>query len=88
MTNFTVINENYEFKDGDVIAVFKINDSEKTYVMYSVDDFEKDESKIMVSYLEKDSNNNDIIVKIHDINERKRIIGIIKEIIKGVGNNE
>ena len=80
---FNILNESYQFKNGDVIAIFKVSGSDKKYIMYAVDDYEKDETKILISYLEKDVNDYDIIVPISDLNERKKIVTMVKEMIKG-----
>ena len=81
--SFNVLNENYQFKNGDVITVFKLENSDKRCIVYAVDDYEKNESKILVSYLETDESGYDQIVPIEDSEQRKKIINLIKEMIKG-----
>ncbi len=80
---FNILNENYEFKEGQVLAIFTLDDDPTEYIIYSVDDYEKNESKILISYLTADENNQDHIKPIEDINERHKIINVFKEIIKG-----
>ncbi len=80
--SFNVLTENKQFKNGDVIAVFKVNNSPKKYIMYSVEDYDEDESKILISYLEKGNNGYDKIVSIENPLERKKIISLIKNMIE------
>ena len=58
---FTLLNENLQFKEGDPIAVFKINGSDQEYIIYSVEDYERNESKILISYLIRDNDGIDHI---------------------------
>jgi len=80
---FNILNENYQFKKGDVISVFKIDNSNKKYIMYAVEDYVKNESKILVSYLEKDSDGHDYIVPIYDKDENKKVINLVKQLLVG-----
>lgn len=85
---FTLLNENLQFKEGDPIAVFKINGSDQEYIIYSVEDYEKNESKILISYLIRDNDGIDHIRTIENLEERKKVINIFKDIIQGGLNHE
>lgn len=85
---FTLLNENLQFKEGDPIAVFKINGSDQEYIIYSVEDYEKNESKILISYLIRDKDGIDHIRTIENVEERKKVISIFKDIIQGGLNHE
>ena len=85
---FTLLNENLQFKEGDPIAVFKINGSDQEYIIYSVEDYERNESKILISYLIRDNDGIDHIRTIENIEERKKVINIFKDIIQGGLNHE
>lgn len=88
MDKFTVINENYEFKDGEVLLIFTINGKDKEYVLYSLDNNNEVNCSLIVAYLEKDEKGYDILKDINDLEERKQVIEIIKDIIKGAAKNE
>ncbi len=85
---FTLLNENLQFKEGDPIAVFKINGSDQEYIIYSVEDYERNESKILISYLIRDNDGIDHIRTIENLEERKKVINIFKDIIQGGLNHE
>ena len=88
MDKFTVINENYEFKDGEVLLIFTINGIDKEYVLYSLDNNNEVNCSLIVAYIEKDEKGYDILKDIDDLEERKQVIEIVKDIIKGAAKNE
>lgn len=88
MDSFTVINENYEFKDGEILLVFKISDSSKDYVLYSIDNNNGVNCSLVIGYIEKDEKGFDELKDIPEIEERKKVIEVIKNILKGDANNE
>ncbi len=85
---FNILNENYEFKEGQVLGIFTLDNEPTEYIIYSVEDYDKNESKILISYLIKDENNIDHIKPIENIHERHKVINVFKEIIKGGSNHE
>lgn len=88
MNRFTVINENYEFKDGEVLLVFKIDNSDKEYVLYALDDNNGVDCSLIIAYITKDEKGYDVLKDIDNIEERKKVIEVIKDIIKGDAKNE
>ena len=88
MDKFTVINENYEFKDGEVLLIFKLGNENKEYVLYTLDGGNEVNCSLIVAYLEKDENGYDLLKDIENIDERKKVIEVIKNIIKGDAKNE
>lgn len=88
MNTFTVINENYEFKDGEVLLVFKIGDDNKEYVLYSLDNNNGVNCSLVIAYLIKDEKGYDILKDIDNVEERKKVIEVIKDILKGDAKNE
>ena len=54
---FNVINEDSNFKLGKILSVFKIPESEKDIVLFSLEDFnDNDDSSLQVAYLNTDKN--------------------------------
>lgn len=56
IVNFNIVNLDNEFKMGEVITVFKIDDVSKKMALYSANSYETDECKVFVGYLEEDQN--------------------------------
>lgn len=88
MNNFTVINENYEFKDGETLLVFKLGDLEREYVLSTLYNNNDNSCNLVVSYVDKDPEGYDVLKDIVDVEERKNVIEAIKEMLKGENKNE
>ena len=87
MDKFTVINEKYEFKEGEVLLVFKLDDKDKEYVLYAIDNSNDNNCSLIIAHLEKDEKGYDVLKDIDNLEERKKVIGVIKDIIKGDDKN-
>ncbi len=85
---FNVVNENSNFKLGNILSVFKIPESEKEIVLFSLEDFEStDEGSLHIAYLNTDINGYDYISEIEDENIEKKAMLVAKDLI-GVINHE
>lgn len=79
---FNIIDENNKFKLGNIISVFKLPNYDKYFALFSVSDFEEDESSLQVAYLMKDNEGYDYIDEIEDPKILKEAIEAVKEMIK------
>lgn len=85
---FNIINEESKFKLGNILSVFKIPESEKEIVLFSLEGFEdNDESNLQVAYINTDSNGYDYIEEINDDKILKKAMLAVKDIME-VMNNE
>lgn len=84
--DFNIINEKNEFKLGNIISIFKLPEYEKEFALFSVDDFDGDESDLHVAYLNKDNEGYDYIEEINDEKTLKKAMEVVKDMI-GVINN-
>lgn len=82
---FNVINENNEFKIGNIISIFKLPNYKEEFALFSISDFEQDESSLQVAYLLKDSEGYDYIDEIEDPKVLKDATKAVKEMIKNIG---
>lgn len=84
---FNVINENNNFKLGNILSVFQIPESERDIVLFSLEDFDdKDEPSLQVAYLNTDSNGYDYITEIENEKILKKAMEVVKDmmgVIKG-----
>lgn len=82
---FNVINENNNFKLGNILSVFKIPESEKDIVLFSLEDFDdKDEPSLQVAYLNTDSNGYDYITEIENEKILKRAMEVVKDMMGAI----
>lgn len=82
---FNVIDEKNMFKIGNLITIFKLPDHEEEFALFSVSDFEGDESSLHVAYLLKDNDGYDYISEIEDSNVMKEATLAVQDIIREIG---
>ena len=82
---FNIIDENNRFKIGNVISIFKLPDYDKQFVLFSVSDFDENESALQVAYLLKDADGYDYIDEIEDAEVLKAAGEAVKEMMKVIG---
>lgn len=82
---FNIIDENNKFKIGNVVSIFKLPDYENQFVLFSVSDFDDDDSSLQVAYLLKDSDGYDYIDEIEDTEVLKNVTEAVKEMMNAIG---
>ena len=83
---FNIINENNEFKLGEIVSIFKLPNDEREIALFSVSDWDGDDSSLNVAYLETDREGYDHIEEIEDENILKEAMDVVKDMM-GVINN-
>ena len=83
---FNIINENNEFKLGEIISIFKLPNDEREIALFSVSDWNGDDSSLNVAYLKTDREGYDHIEEIEDENVLKEAMEVVKDMM-GVINN-
>lgn len=83
---FNIINENNEFKLGEIISIFKLPNDEREIALFSVSDWDGDDSSLNVAYLKTDEEGYDYIEEIEDENILKEAMEVVKDMM-GVINN-
>lgn len=79
---FNIIDEKNEFKLGDIISIFKLPDDDREIALFSVSDFDGDESSLNVAYIKTDREGYDYIEEIEDENVLKSAMKVVKKIIQ------
>ena len=83
---FNIIDEKNEFKLGDIISIFKLPDDDREIALFSVSDFDGDESSLNVAYIKTDREGYDYIEEIEDEKILKKAMEIVQDKM-GVINN-
>ena len=83
---FNIINENNEFKLGEIISIFKLPNDEREIALFSVSDWDGDDSSLNVAYLKTDREGYDHIEEIEDEKILKEAMEVVKDMM-GVINN-
>ena len=63
---FNIINENNEFRLGEIISIFKLPNDEREIALFSVSDWDGDDSSLNVAYLKTDDEGYDYIEEIEE----------------------
>ena len=82
---FNIIDENNKFKIGNVMSIFKLPDYDDQFALFSVSDFDEDDSSLQVAYLRKDREGYDYIDEIEEPEVLKAATEAVKEMIKVIG---
>lgn len=83
---FNIINENNEFKLGDIISIFKLPNDDREIALFSVSDFDGDESSLNVAYIKTDNDGYDYIEEIKEREILKKAMEVVQDMM-GVINN-
>ena len=78
---FNIIDEKNEFKLGNIISIFKLPDDDREIALFSVSDFDGDESSLNVAYIKTDSEGYDYIEEIEDEKILKKAMEVVKDMI-------
>lgn len=81
---FNIIDENNKFKLGNIISIFKLPNYDKEFVLFSISDFDVDETNLQVAYLLKDKEGFDYIEEIENSKVFKEATEAAKELIKAI----
>ena len=83
---FNAINENNEFKLGNIISVFKLPDIDREFALFSLEDYSTDIANLHVAYLNKDTDGYDYITEIDDDKIYKKVMVVVKDMMEVINN--
>lgn len=80
---FGIVNENREFKLGNIITIFTIPDCDKEIVLFSIDDLDikGDKTDLQIAFLNTDSDGNSYITEINDRKVFKRAMEVVSDMV-------
>lgn len=79
---FNVIDDNNEFKLGNVLTVFEIPESNRKFILFSVSAFDREDNTLNIAYLNRDKEGYDYIEEIDDDNIYKKAMLVVKDIME------
>lgn len=86
--SFNVLNEQYLFKNAEILCVIENDTNSDRFLFYAVNDYEDDDFNFMVSYLRTDNDGYDYLEVIDDIDVVNILRDKLKFIINGGMSNE
>lgn len=82
--DFNIVNENNEFKLGNIISVFRLPDIDREFALFAIEDFDTDEANLNVAYIDKDIDGYDYISEIEDDKVLKKAMEAVKDMMEVV----
>ena len=79
--DFNVVNENNEFKLGNIISIFRLPDIDREFAVFSIENFDTDDASLNVAYINTDSNGFDYLSDIEDEKILKKAMEVVKDMI-------
>lgn len=79
---FNIINENNEFKLGNIISVFTIPESPKEIVLFSIEEFDSDKANLQIAYLNTNKEGFNYITEIEDKKVFKKAMEVVSDMMK------
>ena len=79
--DFNVVNENNEFKLGNIISIFRLPDIDREFAVFSIENFDTDDASFNVAYINTDSNGFDYLSEIEDEKILKKAMEVVKDMI-------
>ncbi len=83
---FNAINENNEFKIGNIISIFKLPDTDREFALFSLEDYNTDMANLHVAYLNRDGEGYDYITEIDDDKIYKKAMVVVKDMMEVINN--
>ena len=78
---FNVVNENNEFKLGNILSIFKLPGSDREIALFTISAFDKDDDTLNIAYINKDSDGYDYLEEINDKKVFNAAMRIVKDMI-------
>ena len=79
--DFNVVNENNEFKLGNIISIFRLPDIDREFAVFSIENFDTDDASLNVAYINTDRNGFDYLSEIEDEKILKKAMEVVKDMI-------
>ncbi len=78
---FDIVNENSEFKLGNILSIFKLNGSDREIVLFTISAFDKDDDTLNIAYINKDEDGYDYLEEIEDKNVFNEAMQVVKDMM-------
>ena len=79
--DFNAIDENNQFKLGNIISIFKLPKIDREIALFSIEDFDEDEANLNVAYIDKDQEGYDYLSEIEDDEVLKEAMKAVKDMM-------
>lgn len=78
---FDIVNEKSEFKLGNILSIFKLDDSDREIALFTISSFDNEDDSLNIAYINKDENDYDYLEEIEDKNVFNEAMLVVKDIM-------
>ena len=78
---FNVVNENSEFKLGNILSIFKLPGSNREIALFTISAFDRDDDTLNIAYIKKDKDGYDYLEEIDDKKVFNEAMLVVKDIM-------
>lgn len=78
---FDIVNENSEFKLGNILSIFKLDGSDREIALFTISAFDKDDNSLNIAYINKDKDGYDYLEEINDKKVFNEAMLVVKDMM-------
>lgn len=78
---FDIVNENSEFKLGNILSIFKLPNSNREIALFTISAFDKDDDSLNIAYINKDKDGYDYLEEINDKKVFNEAMLVVKDMM-------
>ena len=81
---FDIVNEKNEFKLGNILSIFKLDNSDREIAVFTISAFDRDDDSLNIAYINKDKDGYDYLEEIEDKNVFNEAMFVVKDMMKKI----
>lgn len=78
---FDIVNEKNEFKLGNILSIFKLDNSDREIAVFTISAFDRDDDSLNIAYINKDKDGYDYLEEIEDKNVFSEAMLVVKDMM-------
>ena len=79
--DFDIVNEKSEFKLGNILSIFKLDNIDKEIALFTISAFDKDDDTLNIAYINKDKDGYDYLEEINDKKVFNEAMLVVKDMM-------
>ena len=79
--DFDIVNEKSEFKLGNILSIFKLDNIDKEIALFTISAFDKDDNSLNIAYINKDKDGYDYLEEINDKKVFNEAMLVVKDMM-------
>lgn len=79
--DFDIVNKKSEFKLGNILSIFKLDNIDKEIALFTISAFDKDDDTLNIAYINKDKDGYDYLEEINDKKVFNEAMLVVKDMM-------